>query len=359
MMGGVIGLLGFLAVLRAPALDVAANGRNTDRGGDGRRGPDRLVPARGRPHRQPPRVGDPAASWRRSGSRWRARRRCSASASAASARSPRGSRRPELRRYYSAQNAHNQVIQLLGELGVPGAALFLAVLAFSLAPGWRGPDPTLPVTLRGAVVFGILGWLLASLLMHPLLSAEVSAAFWLALGLARAAVAPAQPHSRIRLVAVIPAIVAIVMVVTLPGRVDRVAPYDQPGRRWHRGVTVAARCPGGYPLSHRQGIVGDLRGWPTGAASTAPSHDTSRSRDNPRRSLAGWPPGRTSGPAVRCLDRACRCFFRRRRLTVRDSAALIFAGRAERRRGSISGGSATSTTPVRLPHSESEGDSRA
>ena len=48
---------------------------------------------------------------------------------------------PELRQYYSAQNAHNQVIQLLGELGVPGAALFLAVLACSLAPCVAKPRP--------------------------------------------------------------------------------------------------------------------------------------------------------------------------------------------------------------------------
>jgi O-antigen ligase len=127
---------------------------------------------------------------------------------------------PELRRYYSAQNAHNQVIQFLGELGVPGAALFLAVLACSLAPGSRGPDPPLPATLRGPVVFGILGVLVASVLMHPLLMAEVSAAFWLVVGLARAAIAPAQPHPGVRRAVAVPAFVAIVLAVTLPGRVE-------------------------------------------------------------------------------------------------------------------------------------------
>ena len=174
---------------------------------------------------------------------------------------------PQLRRYYSAQNAHNQVLQLLGELGVPGAALFLAVLAFSLAPGWRGPNPTLSVTPRGAVVFGILGWSLASLLMHPLLNAEVSAAFWLALGLARAAVAPAQPHSRIRLVAAIPAIVAIVMVVTLPGRVAasrRTINLDGFGigvSRWQRDarVDIRYRTAGASSAIYVDGRPGRLR----------------------------------------------------------------------------------------------------
>ena len=50
--------------------------------------------------------------------------------------------------------------------------------------------------MRGPVVFGILGWFIASLLMHPLLVAEAAAAFWLALGLARAPVATARPESR-------------------------------------------------------------------------------------------------------------------------------------------------------------------
>ena len=145
---------------------------------------------------------------------------------------------PELRRDYRAQNAHNQVVQFLGELGVPGAALFLAVLAGSLTPGSRGPDPSPRV--RGPVVCGLVGLLIASLLMHPLLVAEVSAAFWLVLGLARATVATAEPSSQVRQVAAIPALVAIVIVVTLPGRVAasrRTINLDGVGigvSRWHR-----------------------------------------------------------------------------------------------------------------------------
>ncbi len=127
---------------------------------------------------------------------------------------------PELRQYYTAQNAHNQVLQILGELGLPGAALFLAVLATSLAPGWRGPVPGPSESMRGPVVFGILGWLIASLLMHPLLVAEAAAAFWLALGLARAPVAPARPESGRRVALIGSTIFAMVLVVTLPGRID-------------------------------------------------------------------------------------------------------------------------------------------
>ena len=267
---------------------------------------------------------------------------------------------PELRRYYSAQNAHNQVIQFLGELGVPGAALFLAVLACSLAPGWRGPDPSFTVTLAWpggirhpgvvdrepahASVAGGRG--VGGLLARPRPCPRGSRHG--ATGFTDPSRGGDPGHCRDRHGG------------DVAGTRRRVAQHSQPGRCWHRGVTVASRCPGGYPLSHRQGIVGHLRGWPTGAASTAPSHGASGSRDDRRRCLARWPPGRTSHPAVRCLDRACRCFFRARRSTGRDTAASIFAGRRpERRRGSISGASATSTTPVRLPQSESEGDSRA
>ena len=127
---------------------------------------------------------------------------------------------PELRQYYTAQNAHNQVLQILGELGITGVVLFLALLACSLTRGWPRPRAVVSDSLRGPIVFGIVGWLFASLLMHPLLVPEAAAAFWLALGLARASVVTAHPQSGPwRRTAIGVALVATVLVVTLPERV--------------------------------------------------------------------------------------------------------------------------------------------
>lgn len=123
-------------------------------------------------------------------------------------------------RYYAGENAHNQVLQLLGELGLLGAGLFLALLACSLVPEWRSLGHPTSNSIRAPVVLGVFGWLLASLLQHPLLVPEVSAAFWLALGLARStvAVAPVTPEAR-RTRLLVTAVAATILLVSLPSRV--------------------------------------------------------------------------------------------------------------------------------------------
>ena len=98
---------------------------------------------------------------------------------------------PALRRYYRSENAHNQLAQVVGELGLVGAVLFVALAGSALVPAvrrWiRGDrtDPGLSLTA------GLGGFLLAGLLMHPLLLPEVALAFWIALGLTRAVTAGA------------------------------------------------------------------------------------------------------------------------------------------------------------------------
>jgi O-antigen ligase len=91
-----------------------------------------------------------------------------------------------LRRLYKSQNAHNQLLQVLGELGITGLCAFLAVLAVGVGPAWRSlrrgaRDPVL-VGLFG----GVVSFLVVSLGMHPLLIPEVAATFYVVLGLARA-----------------------------------------------------------------------------------------------------------------------------------------------------------------------------
>ncbi len=111
---------------------------------------------------------------------------------------------PELRQYYTAQNAHNQVLQILGELGTPWAWLFLALLACSLTPGWR-PDAV--VTGDGRpLILGLVGWLFAQPADASALVPEVAAAFWLALGLARSTVVASgidHKSSRVRILVVL------------------------------------------------------------------------------------------------------------------------------------------------------------
>lgn len=132
-------------------------------------------------------------------------------------RFPRESARlasPVLRQYgYASQNAHNQFIQVLGELGIVGAGLLAGLIACGLAPGGQAPG-----ALRGGVRLGLAAFLAASLLMHPLLMTDVAAVFWLALGLARSAVAaPAVEASWPR--RLLPALVALLLVASVPARI--------------------------------------------------------------------------------------------------------------------------------------------
>jgi hypothetical protein len=92
-----------------------------------------------------------------------------------------------LRAFYLAENAHNQFLQVLGELGMTGLAAFVAMIVVGLRPALRslrdrGADPLLTglTTAMGS-------FLLLSLGMHPLLTPEVAIVAFLALGLTRAA----------------------------------------------------------------------------------------------------------------------------------------------------------------------------
>lgn len=116
--------------------------------------------------------------------------------------------------YYPAQNAHNQFLQVLGELGVTGLIVFCALLWIAIAAGARavGRGRATPA-LRGLLV-GALAFLTVSLGMHPLLVAEASVAFFLLLGVLRAegvsalAEAAGAPSRRWTHVAVVVAVLA-------------------------------------------------------------------------------------------------------------------------------------------------------
>jgi O-antigen ligase len=90
---------------------------------------------------------------------------------------------PEMAWVYGAQNAHNDILQIGGELGLVGLALFLGLMTAIVWQGVRAlavrpDDLRLLGCLTGAVVL-----LITSLTGHPLLVDEVAPAFWMLLGL--------------------------------------------------------------------------------------------------------------------------------------------------------------------------------
>jgi len=95
---------------------------------------------------------------------------------------------------YSRENAHNNYLQVLAELGLSGLVAFGWLLATVLVPqndgvarGTEEEHETL------AVRIGLVGFLFTCLMGHPLLVREVAYPFWIALGLVAARVAPMQP----------------------------------------------------------------------------------------------------------------------------------------------------------------------
>jgi O-antigen ligase len=84
----------------------------------------------------------------------------------------------------NGENAHNNFLQILAELGVVGLVTFLLLIAPALRPAWRSSDSgSEAVALAG----GLVAFLLTCLLGHPLLVDHVRAMFFLVLGMAAGA----------------------------------------------------------------------------------------------------------------------------------------------------------------------------
>jgi len=91
---------------------------------------------------------------------------------------------PELASVYGFENAHNNFLQVAGELGVPGLALFVVWLGAALAPGVRAlAADRSDARLLGAAA-GVGAFAATWLASHPLLVDEVAFPFWIQTGLA-------------------------------------------------------------------------------------------------------------------------------------------------------------------------------
>jgi O-antigen ligase len=121
---------------------------------------------------------------------------------------------PELFKFYSSENAHNNFAQIAGELGVIGLIAFVAVLAVALSTGKRlaTADP-MAVPVISAIAAFMLTWLGG----HPLLVPEVSYPFWLLLGLGSALLAA---DSNARSISAVAGIAFVLLLTSMPLRVS-------------------------------------------------------------------------------------------------------------------------------------------
>jgi O-antigen ligase len=91
---------------------------------------------------------------------------------------------PDVHKFYAHENAHNNFLQILAELGLVGLGSFLWLLWWSLRTSraevralWKDGE-------WDGLKVGVLVFLATCLSGHPLLTADVAWVFWMALGLA-------------------------------------------------------------------------------------------------------------------------------------------------------------------------------
>ena len=112
------------------------------------------------------------------------------------------------------ENAHNNYLQVLAELGIPGLACFLLVIAFAVREGLRRShaDPIWGMS------WGVVAFLITCIAGHPLLVALVAYPFWTALGLMSTGHVDTSPPSAIprRIVAAMVLFFAATLTLRMP-----------------------------------------------------------------------------------------------------------------------------------------------
>jgi O-antigen ligase len=116
---------------------------------------------------------------------------------------------------YTHENAHNNYVQVLAELGIPGLALFVLLVSLALREAWRSAPRLSPTTI--ALLGGLAAYLITCVGGHPLLVPDAAYPFWIALGLAAVPLGrPPAPLGRVLRYAAAAAMV--VVVASLPWR---------------------------------------------------------------------------------------------------------------------------------------------
>ena len=124
---------------------------------------------------------------------------------------------PVLKRFYERENAHNNYLQIAGELGPLALAAFLAVVGTALVRAGRAVcsgSPRLDLWILAAA----LTLLLTCVAGHPLLIMEVAVPFWLLIGVAASAVSLESSARSARVSAAALAGVVVLLAATLPAR---------------------------------------------------------------------------------------------------------------------------------------------
>ena len=111
---------------------------------------------------------------------------------------------------YARQNAHNNFLQTLAELGLLGLAVMMFWLTALLVGAWRAAAPD---RRRDALALGVAACVVTWLAGHPLLVREFNTVFWLYAALLAALAAPL--HARWSRIAT--ALIAVIL-ITLPIR---------------------------------------------------------------------------------------------------------------------------------------------
>ena len=128
------------------------------------------------------------------------------------ARSGSEIRDPAVMAIYPRENAHNNFLQILAELGIVGLVSFAVVLGGVALAAVRALAPSSPAA--GAAI-GVAAFLITCLAGHPLLTPEVSLSFWAVLG-ALAAQNTARPAGHWRLL--VPATI-VLLAASMPFRI--------------------------------------------------------------------------------------------------------------------------------------------